>query len=165
MVRYLGILGNIPWLRFRTLVIAFIAKCPALQVVTLIKTNKPLIITNKSRQKVLSCLFLECSHVAYTKTIMNAYTFVNVNNTCAHFLSPFFCSSPPAHTPPPELVRTGQMAAPGTTLCPSPCDSWVYISYHGPTRPLGKLHTKDGWTLDAGWQVVVKGTCRVHSGI
>ncbi|CAL8348113.1 unnamed protein product [Gadus morhua 'NCC'] len=57
---------------------------------------------------------------------------------------------PYTHTPPPELVRTGQMAAPGTTLCPSPCDSWVYISYHGPTRPLGKLHTKDGWTLDAG---------------
>ena len=29
------------------------------RLVTLIKTNKPLIKTNKSRQKVLSCLFLE----------------------------------------------------------------------------------------------------------
>ena len=37
----------------------------------LIKKNKPLIKTNKSLQKVLSCLFLECSHVVYTKTIIH----------------------------------------------------------------------------------------------
>ena len=39
------------------------------RLVTLIKTNKPLIKTNYSRQKVLSYLFLECSCVVYTKTI------------------------------------------------------------------------------------------------
>ena len=36
-------------------------------LVTLIKTNN-------SRQKVLSCLFLECSHVVYTKTIIHQST-------------------------------------------------------------------------------------------
>ena len=37
----------------------------------MLKTNKPLIKTNKARQKVLSCLFLEGSHVVYTKTIIH----------------------------------------------------------------------------------------------
>ena len=32
------------------------------RLVTLIKTNNPLIKTNKSRQKVLSCLFLEVNN-------------------------------------------------------------------------------------------------------
>ena len=41
------------------------------RLVTLIKTNKPLIKTNKSRQKVLTCLFLECSRVVYAKTIIH----------------------------------------------------------------------------------------------
>ena len=57
-----GILCNIPWLRSQTRDIVFFVK---------MSRYKPLKQTNKSRQKVLTCLFLECSRVVHTKAIIH----------------------------------------------------------------------------------------------
>ena len=61
LVRFLRVLGDIPWLRSQTRDIVFWLAWRSSR-----HANK-----NKSRKKVLSCLFLECSRVVYTKTIIH----------------------------------------------------------------------------------------------